>query len=328
VASAGYLPYVAAIVFCVVATGLVAAAYFLVGSGRSEHSFGARPTLPLILIAGIAISYVAFEGRDARPVFIAMYLLAFAFGALTLDLRRLSIVAGFYLGCYGGVAGLSAWLRPETTDPHREGYRLLFLGIIYAWGMMMGAVIGKLRLALVHTNGELMEALRKSESLARLDSLTGCLNYRSLMEVLDVECARAKRGSALSLLFVDLDHFKVINDTYGHPAGDETLREFTKAIKSMLRVTDSLGRYGGEEFLIVLSQTSLADARKLADRMQQRIAQLSIPALPAEARISISAGVAEHRPSDSIDSTIAKADAAMYLAKSRGRNCVVSASTA
>ncbi|MGH8549003.1 MAG: GGDEF domain-containing protein [Methylococcales bacterium] len=145
------------------------------------------------------------------------------------------------------------------------------------------------------------------------------------MEVLAIECARAKRGSELSIVFADIDHFKAINDTYGHQAGDDTLREFAKAIKGMLRATDFLGRYGGEEFLVVLSQTSIEEAKSLTERMRLAVSQLKIAALPAEARISISAGVAQHQPPESAGATIGRADSAMYLAKSRGRNTVVCA---
>jgi diguanylate cyclase (GGDEF)-like protein len=123
----------------------------------------------------------------------------------------------------------------------------------------------------------------------------------------------------------DLDDFKEINDRFGHAAGDEALKAFARAVQGGLRATDALARHGGEEFLIVLSQTSAAEAATVAERIRQLVEDLRTAALPREQGITVSIGVAEHRPPEPVGRTIERADAALYRAKEQGRNRVVCA---
>jgi diguanylate cyclase (GGDEF)-like protein len=169
---------------------------------------------------------------------------------------------------------------------------------------------------------------RNAENLARFDALTGVLSRRALLEALDVEVARAKRyGSALACLMLDLDHFKAINDNYGHPFGDRVLHLIAQVISEHCRTNDHLGRYGGEEFLIILPETRIDGATTLAERVRSAVAETSLG--QNDERITLSIGVAEWRDGDgSAKRLIAQADRALLEAKSAGRNRILTSQPA
>ncbi|WP_428561995.1 MAG: diguanylate cyclase [Solidesulfovibrio sp. DCME] len=155
---------------------------------------------------------------------------------------------------------------------------------------------------------------------AATDALTGIANRAGIDEILDGALRRtAGEQSALAVAMFDIDHFKVINDTYGHPAGDAVLVELTGLVADHVRAGDSLGRYGGEEFLIVAPGTHLQEARRLAERLRLAVEN---HLFPAAGRVTISLGLAEARPGESAAALVARADEALYRAKETGRNRV------
>src|SRR5579862_6868268 len=167
-------------------------------------------------------------------------------------------------------------------------------------------------------------ALTDAERRARTDPLTGVLNRRSLIERLDGTCMRAKaRGMPVSVLFIDLDHFKQINDSYGHAAGDACLAGVIAPIHSELRQSDVIGRYGGEEFVVILNGADDAAARPIAERICRRVAEVRIEGFGMPIQVTCSIGIAA---SDTLgvwgQHLIAHADMAQYAAKRSGRNQV------
>jgi diguanylate cyclase (GGDEF)-like protein len=160
------------------------------------------------------------------------------------------------------------------------------------------------------------------EHLATYDSLTGALNRRAVIEAGELELARCRRNQAsMALLMIDLDLFKVINDTHGHPVGDRVLIDFVARIKPLLRQPDQFGRFGGEEFLAVLPETSLAEANVVAERLRAVI-ETNAGELPP---CTVSIGISVIQPGDTgLDDIITRADAALYQAKRAGRNRVES----
>jgi diguanylate cyclase (GGDEF)-like protein len=162
--------------------------------------------------------------------------------------------------------------------------------------------------------------------LARTDELTGFYNRRYFLECLHYEMQRARRsGSPLSLLMIDLDHFKRINDRYGHIMGDIAMSTTARIISDLLRNTDIAGRYGGEEFCVLLPDTSLSGARVIAERMRQHIEREEFPSSGgASFHVTCSIGIAEmERRTCDVAAFIKQADDALYQAKSSGRNLVV-----
>jgi diguanylate cyclase (GGDEF)-like protein len=167
-------------------------------------------------------------------------------------------------------------------------------------------------------------ALTEAERHAQTDSLTGVLNRRSLIERLDAACKRARaRGLPISLLFIDLDHFKEINDSFGHAAGDACLAAIIAPIQAELRQSDVIGRWGGEEFIVILSSADNTAARPIAQRILERVAAVRVEGFGAPIALTCSIGLAT---SDMLgvwgEHLIARADAAVYAAKRSGRNCV------
>lgn len=166
---------------------------------------------------------------------------------------------------------------------------------------------------------------RQLRMLAMTDELTGVANRGVIEKTVDNTLARAARGGApLSLLFLDLDYFKAINDRYGHAAGDKVLRAATAAWQAQLREYDALGRIGGEEFVMVCADAPRALARSIAERLLEATRALRLPDIDAGLRITTSIGIAEAQPGDTRDSLFARADAALYRAKSQGRDRVES----
>jgi diguanylate cyclase (GGDEF)-like protein len=167
-------------------------------------------------------------------------------------------------------------------------------------------------------------ALSEAERRAKTDSLTGVLNRRSLLEQLDAACRNARASNLpVAVLFLDLDFFKSINDSYGHAAGDACLAAVIGPIQAELRQSDIIGRYGGEEFIVVLSGADASAAEPIAERIRLRVSEVDIAGNDAPIRLTCSIGVASSDPLGVWgEALIAKADAAVYAAKRLGRNRV------
>jgi len=176
-----------------------------------------------------------------------------------------------------------------------------------------------------------LELQKKNKNLRRkslIDPLIGTWNRGAIMRILAIEAIRCdKLEVPLSVIVIDLDFFKNINDTYGHPAGDTILVAVTRCLRSCIRAQESLGRYGGEEFLAVLPGSSHAVAQSIAERMREAVAAHVETIDGADVKVTISAGVCatDVFPAASTDELIGRADKALYKAKDAGRNCVMQA---
>jgi diguanylate cyclase (GGDEF)-like protein len=159
------------------------------------------------------------------------------------------------------------------------------------------------------------------EDQAHLDYVCGTLNRRGIEEALEAEIARTRRsGGCFAALLVDLDNFKDVNDRFGHAAGDEALRKVTRSINSSVRVYDQLGRFGGDEFLVLLPQTGGDNALLTANRIRRAVA--ADASMPGGAGFTLSIGITTGASPETIEEVLARADAALYEAKAAGRNCV------
>ena len=155
------------------------------------------------------------------------------------------------------------------------------------------------------------------------DSLTGLYNHTHTLQLLEDACYRARRTQLpITFAMLDIDHFKRVNDHYGHPMGDRVIKSLALFLKQRLRKSDHIGRYGGEEFAIVLPDTDLATAARLLDEIRQRFAEIRFPAPPEELSCTFSAGLAQLQPGQEMTLLAKQADQALYAAKHAGRNCV------
>jgi diguanylate cyclase (GGDEF)-like protein len=198
--------------------------------------------------------------------------------------------------------------------------------LLYYYGLPLSMVAAAVLIALGVADRLRAQraALTDAERRAQTDPLTGVLNRRSLIERLDAACQRARaRGLPIALLFIDLDHFKQINDSFGHQAGDACLRAIIDPIHAELRQSDVIGRYGGEEFVVILSSADAAAANPIAQRILERVAGVVVDGFGKPIRLTCSIGIAA---SDTLgvwgEHLIAQADAAVYVAKRLGRNQV------
>jgi diguanylate cyclase (GGDEF)-like protein len=181
-----------------------------------------------------------------------------------------------------------------------------------------------LRKAFERRRMRLDSAMQKLSDLAMRDDLTGLYNRRYVMEVLTRQKALADRGHVgFTLCYCDLDHFKRINDRYGHQRGDDVLREFGALADQVVRSVDFVARFGGEEFLLVLVDADAEEARRVAARLGDRTRGLPLDARQPEHHLTVSVGIAEFHPGEGIEDVIQRADRALYQAKSSGRDLIV-----
>ena len=174
-------------------------------------------------------------------------------------------------------------------------------------------------------NDELEKANKELEQIAAFDSLSGLLNRRSLFTRISIEIERSIRLDVpLTGLMVDIDHFKEINDNFGHQCGDMVIREIGGRLQAGLRKYDYAGRYGGEEFFVVLSNSTRSQALGIGDRFRKEMEDSHLSCNGSEFPVTVSIGVARYVPGESQESWIERADRAMYQAKQAGRNKIIS----
>ena len=240
-------------------------------------------------------------------------------GGTTVPDARVGLACGF--GMIGSVMVWKAVNDPARYDPRIEALHFVFAGIVMASVATLSIRIGRLRERLHQQRSELAQALERIQALATCDELTGLTNRRAMLEQMAIAAREIERhGQPLALVLFDLDHFKQINDTRGHAAGDRVLQRFGEVALAEIRAGDVLARWGGEEFLLLLPRTGLEEAWRCAERIRTRLVALKLEGgLPGQA-LTFSAGVSSCRRMDQLDAAIEAADRAMYLAKATGRN--------
>jgi diguanylate cyclase (GGDEF)-like protein len=259
--------------------------------------------------------------------FLSVLFLVFGFGALRMTSRQAVIawtltalgLAPIFLLTDVPIA------MPVSTPVERVAAMLAFV-LTIGQCAFVGLYGSSMRKMLYQRGVELRAANKRIEELAELDALTGSYNRGCIMRMLDDEIVHAYRNQTpCSIALIDLDWFKRINDTHGHPTGDEVLRTFAITVFANIRAIDKFGRYGGEEFLLVLPDTPDEGAARILDRLREIIADLDWSAFSPGMQVTISAGVVTLKPNETPDTILARADSALYAAKARGRNRIVSA---
>ena len=236
---------------------------------------------------------------------------------------------------FGATTALALWIgRERFAYPELSNVNIVLLWLFFFLAVRRLALIGKefstLRAELSQRNRQLTLSLARIQELASHDELTGTFNRRHFMELLLDERERSHRTTQpYSVALFDLDHFKTINDRFGHPTGDAVLRDFCTLVQAHMRVTDRFARWGGEEFVLLMPVTTPVESASLAvERIRAAVAAhdwSSTSAMPPDVRVTVSAGVATCVAGESAETLLARADAALYQAKDAGRNCFVMA---
>jgi diguanylate cyclase (GGDEF)-like protein len=259
--------------------------------------------------------------------FLSFLFLAFGFGALRMTSRQAAIAWSLTaIGVIPAFLLVSTPIGMPVGTPLERVAAMLSFIITIGQCALVGLYGSSLRTMLYNRSVELRGAYKRIEELAELDELTGSFNRRCIMRMLEDEIARAHRNKTpCSVALIDLDWFKRINDAHGHPTGDEVLRTFAITTFANIRTIDKFGRYGGEEFLLLLPDTPTDVAAHSLDRLRAIVAELDWSALSAGMTVTISAGVATLVPDETPDALLARADCALYAAKERGRNRIARA---
>ena len=278
------------------------------------------PMATLLLCTFLVTAYGLDEARiSALMLFFPLLLLvSFRLGAGALLVLALLASLG-----YAAMLTLAWSLHGVRVSPVLEALMWLVFSLVSLSFAVTGSGVNGLRRRLAVKNLALADALEQVRDLAIRDDLTGLFNRRHIMEVLERQKGLADSGIyPFSVCYVDLDYFKAINDAFGHGWGDRVLRDFAEHALADLREGDYLARLGGEEFILVLPQSDLDGAELVAERLRRRWGERSFRALNGPPKVSLSAGVASYRVGETIDQLLARADHALYLAKSGGRDRV------
>ena len=274
-----------------------------------------------MLASALVLAYAAvLITRPDQDLGIAGWLLASILVATTWLHRPVAALLLFS----GGYAVLW-WLADPGLRVYAGLASLLAFGVsIRNWRTFTQMHVQGLELE--RTRTELQQRQRDLDRMTRQDGLTGLFNRKTFTELTQMELERAKRqGTPTSLLLVDLDHFKKINDTHGHPAGDAVLRHVATLLGTGVRNTDLVGRLGGEEFIILLPATTMESAQRLAEKLRQRLQTSPVLWIGKPIQITASFGLAVSTPflTLAFDALYNSADKALYRAKSSGRNRVM-----
>ncbi len=298
--------------------------FWIIRSGFNLRFKDPSLTLAQILWSIFWVMLLTYFLHDVRPAALMLCLLVINFGAFRLNLAELAGVSCVAIAGYGLVI---YFLYQNHADVFGMQIELFLLGGFAAalFGTtLVGHEMFMLRRTVRERNRALENALEKVNQLAVTDELTGAYNRRYLLEVLHKQKALADRGSySFSICFFDLDHFKNINDRLGHAAGDEVLKRVAAISKRIIRDGDYLSRYGGEEFVVVLVATIADKAMVVAERIRSTFESETFAEIDADLKVTMSVGVTEFQPGETLDATLARGDKAMYQAKKKGRNAVV-----
>ena len=303
--------------------GVVNLGFFAVFKTRLNERFAdPRLTLAQTLAAIAVIMFVAFQFEHERSLVLVWCLVVLLFGVFRFKPREFLTITLFMLAAYALVINLLMNFRAERVDVYLEWYQWIWLALILPSFALIGARISAMRARILRTNDELTSALATIHNLATHDSLTGLPNRASLNDTLEHALARAERThEQLAVLFLDLDYFKAINDTLGHPVGDQLLRETARRVRNSIRGSDLVARMGGDEFVVIVE--GVADRRSLQVLATKILDAVGQPTQLQSHNVKVTAsiGVAVF-PDDGRDvaALLASADMAMYRSKALGRD--------
>jgi len=326
-AYAGTVPFWLGPIYALSGLAFMALAILMSEAGindRFKDHYMVAPQSAANMIIMVVFTYIA---PQVGVMFLCSLFTVFSFASLRSTPGQTAII---WTAMALGLAYLFLLTDKPIAMPHGSHIErfatMLVFTLTIGRCMFLGIFSSALKHSLYQSGLKLKEAYKRIEELAELDELTGAFNRRCIMRMLDEEIARASRSaSPCSVALIDLDHFKRVNDTYGHPVGDEVLRTFAITMFANIRSVDRFGRYGGEEFLLLLPDMPHDGAARALDRLRAIVADLDWSAFSPGMQMTLSAGVATLKPGETTDSFLARTDSALYAAKAQGRNRIACA---
>ncbi|MGZ8320744.1 MAG: diguanylate cyclase [Telluria sp.] len=291
---------------------------------RASVALGIRPSQLAVLqgVVGIGLNVAAYAVTGpVRGASMLVLLVVIVFCTFSMRPRHTLLLCAIALSALGATMAALALGDPlrYPLDVEIMHFALAAVGMISV--TVLTGEMSKLRVRLKSQKDDLQQAVATIRKLATIDELTLLANRRHMNEVLVAEQRRQDAaGKQACIALIDLDFFKSVNDRYGHAAGDTVLRAFADAAGAALREGDTLARWGGEEFLLLLPETTLEEAQVVLRRIAVRVAAEPVAAVDAALRITFSAGVTARRPDEPFANTISRADKGLYYAKATGRN--------
>ena len=295
--------------------------YTTIRSGLNRRFSDPTLALPQVISAQTLIAAGYAMTGPVHGATVIMLSLVMVFGMFSLRPAALRVASLYTVVVMGVVMYLCARHQPALYPARLELFNFALTAIVMLAISQLSGQLMNMRTRVKTQKIALEQALTHIKEMAARDELTGLPNRRRMMTLLQEHATRHGRGGPrFYVCIIDLDHFKSINDTYGHAAGDAVLRAFASQAQQVLRTTDMIGRWGGEEFLLLLPETPPGDPTLGVARLREVLAGLpASPALP-DLRVRFSAGFARYEEGEPIDQAIERADRALYAAKSAGRN--------
>ena len=296
--------------------------YVLLRTGWSQRLDEPALALPQILSA---LTWIMGAYAISGPVHgstMMLMTLVLMFGTFTLDARSARIASVYTVVLMGATSVVKMWTDPQQYPIKLEAAHLVLALTVMPTVSKLAAQLSAMRNKVRAQRNELSQAVERIQELATRDELTKLYNRRHMNEIIDQHQKRLERSGhhRFCLAIIDLDYFKRVNDTYGHAGGDEVLCRFSQVALEVLRQTDVLARWGGEEFLVLLTDTTPEQALRGMERLRERLADSPVLTRDPTVRTTFSAGLAAFHVGESLDACIERADQALYRAKQAGRD--------
>jgi diguanylate cyclase (GGDEF)-like protein len=285
-------------------------------------------TMPQMLYGVLCAAWAYTFTGDARVIACLLLAIILMFGTFGLSVRQILGLGAFALAVFAAVMETMARRQPLHYPPRLEVCYFAGLCAMVGGLTLLTVRLQVLRERVRRQKTELEAALAHIQRLATHDELTGLVNRRRMQELLENERLRSRRsGSSWCLAIIDVDHFKRVNDEHGHSIGDAALRALSHHAQALVRKTDVLARWGGEEFVLMLPDTALPLATVSLDRLRAHFHAAPLKVHGLELALSFSAGITQHQGGESVAQTLERADRLCYDAKAGGRNRVESGAT-
>ncbi len=298
--------------------------FITIRSGRNLRHAEPSLTVPQMVFAILCTAAAYALAGHGRGSAFPILMVIFMFGVFALAPATVMRIGFFAVAVLGVTMAFMAHRAPGVYVPAVELGHFIMIAVMVPAVSALAAQFGRLRDHLRRQKKDLAHALARIQELATRDETTGLINRRHMLELMEQERQRGVRsGQSFSIAVIDIDNFGTLSHTHGHDFTDRLLRGFANEALAVIRICDLLGRWDGEEFLLMLSNTRASLGRNSLERLRERIHNLRIDSASGIVNLSFSAGVTEHRAGETVAQTVHRAEHALLNAKAAGHDRVV-----